>query len=127
MSSILRLECKQKNSSNAFRISMFLLCSYSFGIETINTFKRSRSSFVNHTRFQTKMGKTVPFGATHTYMAHIREYPSGINFGNQGTNKKTLLHLLLFDRYTNKRHTCMTISFVEISLVGAFILPSISH
>ena len=29
--------------------------SYSFGIETINTFIRSRSSFENHTRYQTKI------------------------------------------------------------------------
>ena len=31
--------------------------SYSFGIETINTFIRSRSSLENHTRYQTK---TIP-------------------------------------------------------------------
>ena len=35
-------------------ISIF---SYSFGIETINTFIRSRTSLENYTRFQTKMGK----------------------------------------------------------------------
>ena len=126
MSSILRLERKQKNSSNAFRIRIFLLRSYSFGIETINAFKRSRSSFVSHTRFHTKMGKTMPFGATHTYMAYIGEHPSDINFGIKARlNEKTLLHLLLFDRYTDKRH--VTISFAEISLVGAFILHFISH
>ena len=35
------------------------ICSYSFGIETINTsiHVHSRSSLENHTRFQTKMGK----------------------------------------------------------------------
>ena len=47
----------QKNSSNAFRIRVFLFPSYSFGIETINTFIRSRSSLENYTRFQTKMAK----------------------------------------------------------------------
>ena len=31
--------------------------SYSFGIETTNTLIHIRSSFVNHTRFQSKMGK----------------------------------------------------------------------
>ena len=80
MLSLLRIERKQKNSSNAFR-------SYSFGIETITTFIRSRSSLKNHTRFQTKMGnlsvypflnqrgpKIITFGAAHTYMAYIREY-----------------------------------------------------
>ena len=54
---ITRLERKQKNSSNAFRIRTFLLRSYSFGITTINSFIHSRSSLVNHTRFQTKIGK----------------------------------------------------------------------
>ena len=75
--------CKQKNSSNAFQICIFLLLSYSFGIETINTFIRSHSTLENHTRFQTKMGKvytcfqtkTRPGGAAHTYIACIREYP----------------------------------------------------
>ena len=77
--------CKQKNSSNAFRICIFLLLSYShcFGIETINMFIRSHSTLENHTRFQTKMGKvytcfqtkTRPGGAAQTYIACIREYP----------------------------------------------------
>ena len=76
--------CKQKNSSNAFQICIFLLLSYSFGIETIKTFIRSHSTLENHTRFQTKMGKvytcfqtkTRPGGAAHTYIACIREYPA---------------------------------------------------
>ena len=38
-------------------ICIFLFRSYSFGIETINTFIHSRSSPENHTRVQTKMGK----------------------------------------------------------------------
>ena len=63
-----------------FRIRTFPFRSYSFGIETVNTFIHSRSSLENHTRFQTKMGKvyitrfqtqkgpkTIPFGAVHTY------------------------------------------------------------
>ena len=54
---LLKLERKQNNSSNAFRIRIFLFPSHSFGIETITTFIRSRSSLENHTQFQTKMGK----------------------------------------------------------------------
>ena len=55
MSSLLRLECKQKNSSNAFRTRIFLhFRSYSSGIEMTNTFILLRSSLENHTRFQTK-------------------------------------------------------------------------
>ena len=54
---VLRLERKQKNSSNPFRIGIFLSLSYSFWIETVNTFIHSRSSLENHTRFETKMGK----------------------------------------------------------------------
>ena len=44
-------------ASNTFRTRVFLFPSYSFGIGTINTFIRSRSSLENHTRFQTKMAK----------------------------------------------------------------------
>jgi len=54
---VLRLERKQKSSSNPFRIRLFLFLSYSFGIETINTFIHSRVSLENHTPFQNKMGK----------------------------------------------------------------------
>ena len=48
MSLLLKLERKQNNSSNAFRIRIFLFRSYSFGIETITTFILSRSSLENH-------------------------------------------------------------------------------
>ena len=66
MSSLLRLERKQKNSSNPFRIRIFLFLSYSFGIETINTFIHSRSSLEKHTRFQTNMPqKPYADGAAH--------------------------------------------------------------
>ena len=57
MSSLLRLERETKNSSKAFRIHTFLFRSYSFGIETVNTFTHSRSSLENNTRFQTNLGK----------------------------------------------------------------------
>ena len=50
MLSLLKLVRKQNISSNAFRIRIFLFLSYSFGIETINTFIRSRSSLEKHTR-----------------------------------------------------------------------------
>ena len=57
----LRLERKQKKDySNPFRIRIFLVLSQPFGIETINTFIHSRSSLENQTRFQTKLGKTIP-------------------------------------------------------------------
>ena len=57
MLSFLRLERKQKISSNVFRTRIFILRYYSFRMETINTFIHSRSSLENHTRFQTKMSK----------------------------------------------------------------------
>ena len=41
MSLLLRLEHKQKNSLNTFRIRIFLFLSYSFEIEAINTFIHS--------------------------------------------------------------------------------------
>ena len=83
--SLLRLERKQKKYSNPIRIRIFLFLSYSFEIETINTFIHSRSCLENHTRFQTKMGKVytrvqtktaqkpLPGGAAYTFMAYIKE------------------------------------------------------
>ena len=83
MLSLLRLERKQKNSSNPFRIRIFLFLSYSFGIETVNMFIHSRSSLKNHTQFQTKMGKvytrrqndakTLLDRAVYTHIDYIRE------------------------------------------------------
>ena len=80
MLSLLRLQHKQKNSSNPFRIPIFLFLSYSYGIETINTLIHSRSSLENHTSFQTKTAqKPLPHGAAHTYIAYLREYfPPGV-------------------------------------------------
>ena len=78
MSSLLRLERKQKNSANPLKIRRFLFLSYSFGIETINTFIHSRRSLENQTWFQINMGKSYtrfktkkpqkpyPDGAAHT-------------------------------------------------------------
>ena len=66
MLSLLRLERKQKNSLNPFRIRIFLFLSYSFGIETLSTFIHSRSSLENHTRFQIKMGKVYTRFQTET-------------------------------------------------------------
>ena len=63
----------------AFQICIFLILSYSLGIETINTFIRSCSSLGNHACFQTKMGKvytcfqtkkaqkSYPLGGTYLY------------------------------------------------------------
>ena len=87
MSSLLRLEPKQKNSSNPFRIRIFLFLSHSFGIETKNTFIRYRSSLENHIRlaksipvFSPKRPKIIPFGAGRTHTAYIREYPRDRSF-----------------------------------------------
>ena len=89
MSSLLRLECKQKMiPANPFRIRIFLFLFFSFGIETINTLIHSRSSLENHTRFRPKWQsvypfsdhngtKTLPDGAAHIYIAYIRKYPPG--------------------------------------------------
>ena len=78
------------NSSNSLRIRIFLFLSYSFGIETINTFIHSlvpSKTTPDSLRFQTKMGKvqsvypfsdqngakSLPDGAAYTYIAYIRE------------------------------------------------------
>ena len=96
MLSLLRLEHKQKNSSNPFRIRIFLFLSYSFRIAMIRTFVHSCSSLKSHTRFQTKMSKVntrfqtktaqkaYPMGSTYLY-SYIREYPPpppGLNFAS---------------------------------------------
>ena len=70
---------------------------YSFGIETITTFIRPRSSLENHTRLQTKMGKVCTrfqtknhtlWGA-YTHMAYIREYPSPVSVNLKKCEDKT--------------------------------------
>ena len=71
-------------------MNVFLFLSYTFGIETINTFIHSRSFLKNHTRFQTKMhgqnaypfsdqygAKTMPLGAAHTFMTYKKDYTPG--------------------------------------------------
>ena len=60
MLSLLRLERKQKNYSNPFRIRIFLFLSYSFGIETINTFILSCSSPKTIPDSRPKWAKFIP-------------------------------------------------------------------
>ena len=67
------VRAQTKKYSNPFRIRIFLFLSYSFGIETINTFIQSRSSLENHTRFQSKMGKVY----TRFQTAKWRKNPVG--------------------------------------------------
>ena len=81
MSSILiRLERKQKNSLNAYRICIFLSRFYSFEIETITTYVHTLPQFprkpypIPDQNGQNGV-KTPPDGAAHTHIAYIREYP----------------------------------------------------
>ena len=67
----------KKLCQNPFRILIFLFLSYSFGVETINTFLHSCSSLKINARFQTKISqvytrfqtrngaKTLPFRTAH--------------------------------------------------------------
>ena len=66
MSSLLTLEQQQKDFLKSTTIRIFLFISYSFGIETVNTFIHSCSSFENHTRFLTKMDKVCTRFQTKT-------------------------------------------------------------
>ena len=80
------------NSSNPFRIRTFLFLSYSFRIETINTFIHSYSSLAIIPHSRPKWVKCIPAfrpkrcknptrwggGGTHNYIAYIREYPPGL-------------------------------------------------
>ena len=78
MLSVFTLERKQKNPSNPFRTRISLFLSYSFEIETINTFIHSRSSLKNHTRFQTKIDKVYTSFQTKTAQT---SYPMGMGMG----------------------------------------------
>ena len=89
MLSLLRLERKQKNYSNPFRICLFLFLSYSFGIEAMNTFIHSVVPYktISDSRlkwakclpvFRPNSAKTLPDGAAHSHMAYIWEYSPGV-------------------------------------------------
>ena len=90
MLSLLRLERKQTNSSNPFRIRIFLFLSYSFGIETINTFIHSTVPWKTITRIQTKMSKVYTRFRTKT----AQEPPGGYSIypwvGRWGAASHTL-------------------------------------
>ena len=75
MSLLPRLEHKQKNSSNTFRIRIFLFPSYSFGIETINTFIHSVVPSKTIPDSRPKWAKSLPDGTSHTYMTYMKDYP----------------------------------------------------
>ena len=74
MLSLLRLERKQTNYSNPFRIRIVLFLSYSFEIETINTFIHSTVPWKNITRIQTKMSEVYTRFRTKT----AQEPPRGV-------------------------------------------------
>ena len=86
MLSLLRLERKQKNSSNPFGICIFLFLSYSFGIETINTFIHSVVPSKTIPDSRPKWAKCVPVFRPKrrknptrwggTYLCSKRECPS---------------------------------------------------
>ena len=61
------------------RIRILNFLSYSFGIETTNTLIHNRSSLVNHTRFQRKMGKVFSRFQTKTAQ---KPYPLGLIQGS---------------------------------------------
>ena len=74
---LINITCTQIRTSTKrflkihFDIRIKLFLPYSFGIETTNTFIHSRNSLKNHTRFQTKMDKSIPIfipkrGKNHT-------------------------------------------------------------
>ena len=77
MSSLLRLERKQKNSSKIFRIRIFLCLSYSFGTEMINpidpskAIPNSRPKWAKcipvFTKYIVVGPKPIHFGVSHTY------------------------------------------------------------
>ena len=99
MSWLLILKRKQKISSNAFRIGTFLFRSCSFGIETINTFIRSRSSFENHTRFHTPGQSLYPFSDPTAQKPYPlgRHIPTWLTY--RSSQHPALMWYWLFDSY----------------------------
>ena len=101
MSTLLRLERKQKNSSNPFRIRIFLFLSFSIGVKRIRSYTPvvrsktvpdSRPKWVKSVsvQFSDQNGaKTLPKegggggGKANTYIAYIRDIldPSAYEFG----------------------------------------------
>ena len=89
MSSLLRLGCKTKKNANPFLIRIFLFLSYSFGIETVNTFIHSRSSLKTIPDSRQKWAKCIPvfrpkrrknptrWGGTCLYGLYKRVAPPG--------------------------------------------------
>ena len=71
MSSLFRLQRQQNDSLKSILNSNFTLSSYSFRIESTNTFLHSLSYVENHTRFQTKMGKVFTRFQTKTARKHF--------------------------------------------------------
>ena len=93
-----------KQFFNPFRICIVLFLSYSFGIETINTFIHFHSSLENHTRpeqnrqsvylFSDQNGsKTLTDEAAHTYTAYIKQFPPPPPLGDM--SQKALTNQLI--------------------------------
>ena len=84
MLSLLRLERKQKNYSNPFRIIIFFFFSYSFGIETINTFIHSVVHSKTILDSRPKWAKCIPVFTPKRCKNLIRwrgKYQYGLNKG----------------------------------------------
>ena len=104
------------SSNDIFWILLFLY--YSFGVEKTNTFIRSRGSLENHTRFKTVIkgqnlypfsdqngSKTIPFGAAHTYIAYIGEYPPTPGLCGRAVFDDSPISFLSFATINGKKST----------------------
>ena len=72
MLSLLRLERKQENYSNPFRIRIFLFLSYSSGIEAINTFEHSVVRYKTIPDSRLKWAKCLPVFGPKKRKNHTR-------------------------------------------------------
>ena len=109
---ITQIRAQAKNFFKCISNLHISIFSYSFGIETINTFIRSRSSLENYTRFQTKWAKCIPVfrpkgpktirlsGGTYLYGLY-----KGVSPGT--TAKLRLQRVLLFQNNTSAGHTSL--------------------
>ena len=130
MSSIVRLERKQKNSLTAYRICTFLFRSYLFGIETINTFTHSRCLRADVSYFLCCTRKTKEIGdvcmQANILVVPPKPYPIPDQNGQSVFDKDVNVYcVLIFSRVL--RATFFIINSQILSAIERVVFTSLSQ
>ena len=108
-------------------IAYYSFIFYSIGIEITNTFLHSRSSPKTRPDSRPKRHKTIPLGAAHSHMAHMREdspHPPGLKATWKWPIHKALLTRLAQTVYLQNhfsRHSILLPMKVFLSLILPFL------